>query len=170
LGQTLHEDNVVLQSFLERLGQLWIADDVVRLPGVMSCNRECEKKSAIFVLSGGEGCPNTRVFKLDLLPVELRLKFSRVLAEIVPQSGTYNGKETGEGGGCLCTGTAQSRKISRNVRLVNSEDITRLQIIYSTVDENPEMLLMPEKIGRGERIWNRRPPCVLWLTCRFTAK
>ena len=118
MGQTLHEDNVVLQSFLERLGQLWIADDVVRLPGVMSCNRECERKSAIFVLSGGEGCPNTRVFKLDLLPVELRLKFSRVLAEIVPQSGTYNGKETGEGGGCLCTGTEQPRKISRNVRLV----------------------------------------------------
>jgi len=57
----MHEGTVVLQSFLERLAQPWIADDVVSQPGVMSGNHECERKSAIFALSGGEGCPSISV-------------------------------------------------------------------------------------------------------------
>jgi hypothetical protein len=51
----------------------------------MSGNRERERKSSFFVLFGGVSCPNTRVFKSDLLTVELGLKLARVFAEIVPQ-------------------------------------------------------------------------------------
>jgi hypothetical protein len=88
MGQTMHEGAVVFQPFFERLGDPRFPGDVVGKPAVMTGNCECERQSAFFVFIGGESRPNTRVFEVDRLPVELRLKLARVFAEIVPQSYT----------------------------------------------------------------------------------